>query len=276
MCAGRGSARASATTSLLLLVLAGPAGAQQQSSREALRAAVLATVTAALPFPAAADDSTPLDGSPDPRWLRQVTADADGASRLVTFVANPLNEDVQAQAVRDMRDIQRSVEAAEARARGEFADRTSAAAQEERERPMLGISLDDEGVAGARADWRAQLTVDILTHNEAVVSAIEGREAPKIETSPRHTLRVAEGEHEVATEQGPVRRFAPEELRIYLGDLTPPAVVALADDSRAIRLEVPSGKTVVEIRARGNANLIQQLTERANWSDIEALLSRRP
>jgi hypothetical protein len=235
--------------------------------------AVWAAVRPALPYPPAAADDQPEDGSAGPQWVvRRVRADP----AVAEVVANILNVDNQARAEQAMVAIQQAVRAAELRAQTEFerlqAGRSGGSAE------MRGISLDDEGVAGERADWDARLIIEARHRDDEYEFSLPGDVAPTLPAGPAGValLVVAEpAEYEATVDSGGTRRrYRPAEARLYVGRLSTPVVERRENGYRVrVGAVMPSrGPGSLEVVLRGNRDLVRQVIDKAAWVHVAALV----
>lgn len=265
--------------SLALAVVASGA-TQAPASDEALREAVWAAVQPALPYPAATSDDMPVDGRPDARWLVRPADGVAGSDparpasplRVTDVVANPLNRENQARALQAMADIQSAVTAAERKAQAEFERTLGTTSRREPTRELSGISLDDEGVAGERADWEARLIVEARRGLARYEWPIAGSGSPTIAAVP-NAASVSIGADEYDDAEGPDRRrrFRPAETRLFFGTSVP---TVKSSGHGATVLVDGAAPDSVEVILRGHADLVKQVTEKADWSRVAALVKR--
>lgn len=254
-----------AATILLAAVLA----LQGSATASDVRAAVWAALQPALPFPAATDRNEPVDGSETARWVVRRAA-GDEAPLVAEVLANPLNREAQVAAVKDMEAIQREVLGAERRAQAELDRAMSDVRERGGSRQIHGVTLDDEGVAGERADAESTLAVEVDDVMDEDAATITAAEPPAVTERPgaflvRVPARTVEAE-------GPDGRahYYPAEARLYF-TASAPSVVPAAAGTFIVRVVPPAGGLTVVV-VRGNQALVEQVLERADWS---LLASRR-
>jgi len=260
---------------LVSLIVLDGAGAAQVTAHvpENIRLAVIDAIASVLPFPLAAEDGTPVDGSAVSRWLLQPAA-PDAAPLILTIVANPPNAETQDQAARDMADIQQAVLAAERRAQDEYDARVTSRDRAVRYAPMTGVSLDDEGAAGDRADWRAQMIVEVRAVGTERAFSVPGGDSPRVTTDASGagaTVRIAEREYLVDEPGGATRHYRPEEARLYIGRAQLPHVREDTGDVHHVVVRGSSSNDAppaIEITLRGNASLVQAVVEQATWTSV--------
>lgn len=261
------------------LLLPVAAGAQSSPGvPENIRLAVRDVIAAVLPFPAAGDDGTPLDGSAAPRWLVQ-PAEADAAPLILTFIANPLNAATQDHAARDMAEIQRAVLAAERRAQAEYDSRVATRDRVARRAPMTGVSLDDEGAAGEKADWRAQMIVEVKWAGPEGAFDVSGPDGPRVAADASGApvlVHIAEREYQADSDHETTTRFRPEEARLFFGLAEVPTVREVAPAVHQVvlgRRGPGQPSTVLEVTLRGNATLVETVLAQATWTRVRDLLA---
>src|SRR5687767_1360700 len=160
----RGCAGAGALGVLLLLPFSSFA---QDDSRDRMMTAVRAAMAPALPFPATdADGVVPANGNTDALWMVRPLQPGD---RSIEVIANPLNEVNQQRATRAMAQIENNIQAAQRRAASQYDRAVSEAKRTGTSQEVDGVTLSDEGVAGARIDAESHVTIDVLL-NEASYS----------------------------------------------------------------------------------------------------------
>lgn len=224
-------------------------------------------VRPALPFPAATPDNTPVDGSAAARWIVR-RASADEGPLVAEILANPLNRDVQARATRDMAAIQQEVFAAERRAQVEFERAREAAKQSASPVAVDGITLDDEGVAGDRADANERVVVEAESASAAHAVRVEAAEIPRLaETPPPGAawVVVAPAAETRPDGQTSARFYASQALVFF--SASKPVISELAPHVFTVRT-TPAGSDAIVVTLRGNAELVDDILQRADWSVI--------
>jgi hypothetical protein len=253
--------------------------AQTVATPEACRTALLETFLPLLPYPAATEANTPADSSTAPRWIVRRPG-TDEAPVVIEVMANPFNVDNQRQAERDMAFIREAVFAAERRAQAEYERLVEASRRTGTGRDLAGITLDDEGVAGERADGEAHVEVACLAGVEtgAIGSSVEPSVAPGV--AGGWVVSVPANEFRAVDRDGGVRvRYRAAEVRLYLGLASLPTVsrrqaldlfditVRARTDQAAVAQ--PHGVTVI---LRGNEALVAQLARDADWTRVVGLV----
>lgn len=134
-------------------------GAQDQPPSPQVMNAVRAAMKPALPFPASDElGSLPADGKATDPWMVKPFQPGD---RTIEILANPLNEAHQRSAAKAMAQIGQSIEAAQRRADVQYERAISEARRTGRSQDVDGVSLNDEGLAGARIDAESHVLVEV-------------------------------------------------------------------------------------------------------------------
>src|SRR5688572_18293166 len=188
---------------VLVLVLAVSSSADAQTQDDALAARVIAAVRAAmapaLPFPASDEfGSLPADGKANDPWLVKPLQPGD---RTIEVLANPLNEAHQRSAAKAMAQIESSIQAAQRRADVQYERAIAEARRTGRSQDVDGVTLSDEGLAGARIDAESHVTIDVVL-NEPAPRGVT------ISTTPASVYRDDNG----------VERFREGQSTVSLGD----------------------------------------------------------
>jgi hypothetical protein len=235
-----------------------------QAAQANLADAVWSAVQTALPYPAATAQDEPVDGSTTARWIVR-RAHADEGALVAEVIANPLNADVQARAAEDMAAIQQEVFAAERRAQVEFERARESARQSGAPVAVQGITLDDEGLAGDRADADERMTIEVETGRAEHVTRIHAGDAPAIGEGTRGATWIVTVPARQLTRSGDPRpRYLPAEAIVFFAAARPSINEAA---QRVFDVRVVAD-VVVAVILRGNAVLIDQVLARADWSRV--------
>jgi hypothetical protein len=240
-------------------------------------AAVRQAVAPALPFPGTDDSgSLPADGKYDGPWLVRPQEPGRAA---IEVIANPLNLAHQLRAERAMAQIEQSIEAAQRRADAQYERAVAEAKRTGRSQDVDGVTLNDEGLAGARIDAESHVTVEVSfnqpSYRVEVASSVEP--APPREVAVPGAVAVLGVPPNVFRAEKDHERFCEAEFQVYLGQVTVPDVRRRADQ----RYEVTAGATPSEnanrvtsvvIRLRGNDVLMAEILRKGNWSVLLELL----
>ena len=219
--------------------LPGVAGAQDEALAERVMARVRSALLPALPFPASDGlGSLPADGRSGAAWMIKPHQPGD---RAIEILANPLNEEYQRRAARAMAQIEQSIEAAQRRAELQYERAIAEAKRTRRSQDVDGVTLSDEGVAGARIDAESHVTIDV-SFNEAVAAGVS------ISTTPSNVSRGDDG----------IERFREAQSTVSIGARLPSSTTP--------------GVSSLVIRLRGNETLIGDLLRKSDWASLVELL----
>jgi hypothetical protein len=160
------------------------AGAQDQAPSDRVMQAVRAALAPALPFPASDElGSLPADGKSDGPWMIRPHQSGD---RAIEIMANPLNEEYQRRAAKAMSQIELSIEAAQRRAEVQYERAIAEAKRTRQSQEVDGVTLSDEGLAGARIDAESHVTIDVSL-SPSVAAAVS------MQTTPATVIRGDDG-----------------------------------------------------------------------------------
>lgn len=150
---------------LVITIAVAPAAAQAPPAvTDRVMAAVRAALAPALPFPASdALGSIPADGKSADPWMVKPLQPGD---RSIEILANPLNEAHQRDAAEAMAQIGQSIEAAQRRADAQYEQALAEAKRTGRSQEVDGVSLNDEGPAGARIDAESHVIVEVALNDQ--------------------------------------------------------------------------------------------------------------
>jgi hypothetical protein len=233
---------------------------------------VRAAVVAALPFPASdASGALPADGKSGDPWMIKPHQPGD---QTIEILANPLNQDYQRRAARAMAQIEQSIEAAQRRAELQYERAMAEAKRTRRSQDVDGVTLSDEGVAGARIDAESHLIIEVLVNQPSYRFEIGSSVEPSRSSSPAPVI--AFGSNVYRDAKTGEERFCEGQTLVYLGRTTPPSVTenariytVTADGSPPSHAAAISS---VVIRVRGNEGLIADLLRKSSWSAVLELI----
>jgi hypothetical protein len=234
----------------------------------------------ALPFPDSdADGGMPADGKPASPWMVRPLQAGD---RTIEVLANPLNEVNQARARRAMAQIETNIAAAQRRAELEYERAVAEAKRTGRSQDVVGITLSDEGVAGARIDAEQHVTIDVAfnrpSYTHELSSGIEPAPARQV-VIPGAVAVITVPSNVYRPEQPPnaPERFCEGETTVYLGRITAPAVTRRDSDVTVTATAAPPEAATpavasLVIRLRGNESLIAEILRKTDWNAVLELL----
>lgn len=254
--------------------------AQVPADGERVMAVVRAALTSALPFPDTDDTgSVPANGSPEPLWMVRVRAPGE---RSIEVMANPLNQINQARAARAMAQIGAAIEAAQKRAELQYERAVAEAQRTGKSQDVDGVGLSDEGIAGARIDAEAHVTIDVDFNQPSYAIAVDSSVAPAASRQVTITGAVAivtvpSNIYRNRTAQRPDEKFCPAETVVYFGAIAAPDVRQRSEnayDITASAVAVAGAPAVrsLAVRFRGNEVLIADLLRRSDWNQVLELL----
>jgi hypothetical protein len=236
--------------------------------------AVRKAMAPALPFPASDEaGALPAGGNTAARWMVRPLQTGD---QTIEVFANPLNEANQARANRAMAEIENNIKAAQRRAQVQYDSAVAEAKRTGRSQEVDGVTLSDEGLAGARIDAESHVTIEVAfnqpTYTFRLSSSVEpalARQvvipgAAAVVTVPSNVYRA-----------GGIEQLCEGESQVYLGGLTPPDVKHTGDHQYQVTAGATtpsgSGKTLV-LRLRGNEMLIADVLRKTDWNAVLELL----
>lgn len=233
--------------------------------------AVRAAMAPALQFPDADESgSVPVGNNTEALWMVAPTHPDDST---IEILANPLNEVNQARAARAMAQIEASVEAAQRRAAAQF-DRAVAEAQRTgKSQPVDGVTLADEGIAGAKIDAESHVTIDVRSNQGAYRFEVESSIPPAPSTSvsmPAGASVIAVASNTYHDDAVGADRYIEGQTFVFLGRLTS-QVFKGAGHSYEVGAIATAPSSIV-VRMRGNEALIADLLRKTNWNALLELL----
>lgn len=239
--------------------------------------AVRAALAPALPFPASDElGSLPSDGKAHDPWMVRPLQPGD---RTIEVLANPLNEAHQRRAAKAMAQIEQSIEAAQRRADVQFERAIAEARRTGRSQEVDGVTLSDEGLAGARIDAESHVTIEVLFNQPIYRLSIASALAP--DTSVATTIanaRIVSVRSNVFRDQKGDERLCEAESIVFVGKVTAPDVRRIDDAHYEVTASATptsdNGKSVnaMVLRMRGNEALIADLFRKSDWSALLAEL----
>ena len=263
-----------------LLVVA-PLATTAQETTGIVMTAVHAAMAPALPFPATDQAGVvPADGKTEPLWM---VRPPEPGSLLIEVLANPLNNLNQLRAERAMAQIQENIESAQRRAEAQYERAISEAKRTGKSQEVDGVTLTDEGVAGAKIDADSHVAIEVSFNQPSYHYTLSSGTMP----NPSVQLRsLVAGAVDVVTlasntykEQGTgVERYCEGETFVYLGRVARPAITKRSDSTiyELIAEATPPGDAAavssLVVRFRGNEVLIADLLRKTDWNSLLELL----
>ena len=262
-------------------VCAWPAHARAQATADGDRVmkVVRAAMAPALPFPDTDDSGTvPANGSPVPAWMVRPLQPGE---RSIEVMANPFNEINQARAMRAMAQIGVAIDAAQRRAELQYERAVAEAKRTGRSQDVDGVGLSDEGIAGARIDAEAHVTIDVDFNQPSYTFGVESSVAPApsrsvvivgavaIITVPSNVFRVKSA-------QRSEEKYSPAEAVVLFGTLGMPEVRERSENAYDVVASAAAESTspvrTMAIRLRGNEVLIADILSKTDWPQVLELL----
>lgn len=242
--------------------------------------AVRSALAPALPFPDTdTSGATPVDGKTEPLWM---VRPLEPGERSIEVLANPLNHVNQLRAARAMAQIQNNIESAERHAAAQYDRAVAEAKRTGKSQDVDGVTLSDEGVAGAKIDADSHVTIDVAFNQSSyefnVSSAVQP--APtQVSTVPGRVAVITVPSNTYRDERMKADRYAEAETLVFLGPTAVPEVRRLADNVYVVTASVtpspnatPSPIATLVLRFRGNEGLIADLLRKTDWGRLLELL----
>ena len=246
-------------------------GISTQTDIDRMMTAVRSAMAPALPFPNSdGDGSLPANGNTESLWMVRPLQPGD---RSIEVIANPLNEVNQLRAARAMAQIENNIQAAQRRAALQYDRAVSEAKRTGKSQEVDGVTLADEGVAGARIDAESHVMIEVVMNEPSftfdVASSVQP--APSTLVSIPGAAAVIAVPSNTYRDQGTnIERYAEAQTMVFLGRVAAPEVQKRADNHFGV-LATATAPAVV-IRLRGNEVLIADLLRKTNWNSLLELL----
>ena len=252
---------------VLCLLAALPALAQDARVVTAVRKAM----APALPYPDSDEaGALPVGGNTEALWMVLPLQPGDST---IEVVANPLNQVNQVRAARAMAQIEANVEAAQRRAAAQFDRAIAEAKRTGKSQEVDGVTLADEGVAGAKIDADSHVAIDVASNQPSYKFTIESSipPAPSSQVSiPGSAAVITIAANTYHDDRLAADRYGEAQTIVFLGRLTP-QVQKRADHSYEVAAASDSPSSIV-IRMRGNELLIADLLRKTNWNSLLELI----
>jgi len=242
-------------------------------------AAVRGAMKPALPFPDSDETGSPADQVFSGPWLMRPPQTGELA---IEVLANPLNPAHQARAAKAMAQIEDAIEAAQRKSQAQYEHALSEARRTGKSQDVDGVTLGDEGIAGARIDAEAHVLIDVEfnkpSYAYAVASSLEPAATPgstvngsvAVLSVPAHVYRER-------TKSADEDRFCVAETQVFFGAMAEPNVKRRGRanfDVTAAETTPPSFSPIrtLVVRLRGNQELIEDIVRKTDWSQVQALI----
>ena len=226
--------------------------------------AVQAAMKPALPFPASDTDGVlPADGTFSGPWIVRPLQPGD---HTIEVIANPLNREHQLRSAKAMAQIGASIQSAQRRADAQYERAVEEARRTGRSQIVDGVTLADEGVAGARIDAESHVTIEVAFNEPAYRHTIASGVVPAPSTVSIGRAAVLSVPANVYRDAAGEERFCESESFVFFGS-APPEVRKRADNIYDV-----TATGLVGIRLRGNEALIAEILKTADWGRVAELL----
>lgn len=259
----------------LALLIASPAVAQDGQATRVM-AAVRTALAPALPFPETDEDGAmPANNSTEALWMVRYPQPGE---QTVEVIANPLNQVVQLRATRAMAQIEVSIEAAQRRAALQYENAVAEAKRTGRSQEVDGVTLSDEGVAGAKIDAESRVLIEVSFGLPAYTFSI----GTSVEPAPARQMSVAGSVAVITTpsnvyrDDRGVEHYAEADTQVFLGRVAVPEVRKRGDRLYDVTAAATAADNVlpasIVVRLRGNEILIAEIVRQADWKPLLELL----
>jgi hypothetical protein len=251
-----------------LLLSASQAFAQGDGDK--VMAAVRAAMAPALPFPATSEDgSVPANGNTEALWMVRPLQPGD---RAIEVIANPLNDANQLKAERAMAQIEHNIQAAQRRAAAQYDRAVAEAKRTGRSQEVDGVTLSDEGVAGARIDAESHVTIDVSIDAAAfkAIIASAAPPAPSPQAAMPGAVAVLSTPATTYRDNDDVERYAEAQTIVFLGRVSAPEVQK--QEAHLFGVSATATSPSLIVRLSGNEALIADLLRKTNWNALLELL----
>ena len=238
--------------------------------------AVRLAMTPALPFPDTDDaGAVPKDGSTEALWMVRPPAPGETTFEII---ANPLNEVNQLRATRAMAQIENNIAAAQRRAAAQYDRAVAEAKRTGKSQEVDGVTLGDEGIAGAKIDAESHVLVEVAfdqpSYTFDVASSIQP--APSTQAVIAGTVVIVVPSNTYRDAGPAADRYAEAQSLVFLGRLVAPEVRRQSDHTFSVTAAATASDSATTgtlvVRLRGNEVLIANLLSKTNWNALLELL----
>jgi hypothetical protein len=243
---------------------------------QALAAGLVKAMRAALPFPPATPEGTPIGGGVEAIWTVRWP---DAGAPRIEVLANPLNAANRDRALKAEQEIQKAAMNSQLRSQGDYERAVREFERTGRAPSVREITLHDDGLAGERYDAESQLTIvaqEIAPEHQFTVATSA---MPAVATAIPGLLvvRVAANAYQEPESSGlpGMGHYSPEQALVFFGPVGTPVITPRegADVEISMTGGQPSaGRRGIVIWISGNAALVEQVLAQADWSVLRALV----
>jgi hypothetical protein len=260
---------------LVVLLFASPVFAQDADDARVM-SAVRSALAPALPFSETDKSGVfPADGKTEPLWMVRPPENGELSFEVI---ANPLNEVNQLRAERAMAQIQDNIESAQRRAAAQYERAIAEAKRTGNSQDVDGVTLADEGVAGAKIDADSHVAIEVAfnqpSYKYAVLSSVQP--SPSTQVSIPGAVAVIAVPSNTYRDERKTERYTEAETLVFLGRLAVPEVQKRADNSyEVVAAPAASPNAAIAslvIHLRGNDVLMADLLRKTNWNVLLELM----
>jgi hypothetical protein len=249
----------------------------QELTPARVMSAVQSAMKPALPFPNTdSSGAVPADSRTEPLWM---VRQPEAGEQTIEVLANPLNQANQARAARAMAQIQNNIESAQRKAAAQYERAVAEAKRTGKSQEVDGITLSDEGIAGAKIDADSHVLIEVAFNQPSYTFAVNSSVQPAASTQaavagaaavivvPANTYRDAVLEAD---------RYTEAETLVFLGRIDAPVVQKRADHSYEVSAAVSSAPATpvssLVLHFKGNEALIADLLRKTDWNLLVELM----
>jgi hypothetical protein len=179
-----------------------------------------------------------------------------------------------------MAQIENNIEAAQRKAAAQYERALADAKRTGKSQDVDGVTLADEGVAGAKIDADSHVEIEVAFNQAAyqfdVPTSIQPASSTQV-SIPGAVGVISVPSNTYRDERLGTDRYAEAQAQVFLGRLAAPEVHKRADNAYEVTAaaspsEKAGGITTIVIRIRGNEVLMADLLRKTNWNALLELL----
>ncbi|MEO7136064.1 MAG: hypothetical protein ABI024_17800, partial [Vicinamibacterales bacterium] len=188
----------------------------------------------ALPFPDTDHSGVvPADGRTEPLWMVRPPEPGELTTEVI---ANPLNNVNQLRAERAMAQIQQNIESAQRRAEAQYERAITEAKRTGKSQVVDGVTLSDEGVAGAKIDSDSHVAIEVAFNQPAYQYNLSSGTTPNPSVPLRSFITgavdvVTVSSNSYKDEGTGADRYCEGETLVYLGRVARPVIKKRGDST---------------------------------------------
>ena len=261
----------------LCVTVAAQSPAPAAISDAALSAGLVKAMRAALPFPPATPEGTPVGGNLDAVWTVRWP---DGDAPRIEVLANPLNTGNRERALKAEQEIQKAAMSSQLRSQDDYERAVKEFERTGRAPTVREITLRDDGLAGERYDAESQLTIVAQTIAPGHQFTISTSVLPVMSTEVPGLLvvRVAANAYQEPESSGlpGMGHYSPEQALVFFGPVGTPVITPREGADVEIAMtaggQPAAGRPGAVVWISGNAGLVDQVLTKGEWSVLRALV----